>query len=308
MTFLRNIWADLVEKRLWPVAVVLLAGTIAVPVVFGKKAVDEPLPPAPVAGASAAGSDALVALDTSAGKVRVSKTAVNRNPFKQLFVPKPQEEDTTQEAPATKSADSGSSGSQGSGSGDSGGTQTTPQDTKPEKKPSLASYKVTLRFGQAGSMRTIRNIARLTPLPSVSDPFFVFLGVRDKGARVVFLISSDVTATGDGTCRPRKSNCETIELGEGDTEFFDLKTETGTEQYQMDIVRISKTTATSAGAAAKARARTSRAGAALLELAREDDEAPAALGAYRWDVDRGVLLPRAGAKDEGSKDEPASGG
>ncbi len=36
MTTLRNIWADLVEKRLWPVAVLLAAGLLAVPVVLAK--------------------------------------------------------------------------------------------------------------------------------------------------------------------------------------------------------------------------------------------------------------------------------
>jgi hypothetical protein len=50
--FLLDIWHDLRAKRLWPVAVVLLAGIIAVPFVLAKKA-EEPTvaPPAPAADA-----------------------------------------------------------------------------------------------------------------------------------------------------------------------------------------------------------------------------------------------------------------
>jgi hypothetical protein len=48
--FLLDLWHDLRAKRLWPVAVVLLAGLVAVPVVLSKKAeAPEVAPPAPTA-------------------------------------------------------------------------------------------------------------------------------------------------------------------------------------------------------------------------------------------------------------------
>src|ERR687892_1853820 len=56
--FLLDVWHDLRAKRLWPVAVVLLAGIVAVPFVLAKKA-DEPgvAPPAPAAEAEAPKAD-----------------------------------------------------------------------------------------------------------------------------------------------------------------------------------------------------------------------------------------------------------
>ena len=56
--FLTDLWHDLRAKRLWPVALVLLAGLVAVPVVLSKKA-EEPAvaPPAPAAKAEAPKSD-----------------------------------------------------------------------------------------------------------------------------------------------------------------------------------------------------------------------------------------------------------
>ncbi len=137
-------------------------------------------------------------------------------------------------------------------------------------------------------MKTINDIARLAPLPSASNPFFVFLGVKDQGETLVFLVSSDAKATGDGTCKPSASQCETIELKAGETEFFDVSTDEGIRQYQLDVISIRKVTTVSTGAAKKANARVSRAGADLLRAAGSDG---LALGAYRWAPDLGELLP-----------------
>jgi hypothetical protein len=51
--FLLNVWHDLRAKRLWPVALVLLAGIVAVPFVLAKKA-EEPSVPAPAPAAETA--------------------------------------------------------------------------------------------------------------------------------------------------------------------------------------------------------------------------------------------------------------
>src|SRR5687767_1012274 len=60
---LLDLWHELREKRLWPVAVVLLAGIVAVPFVLAKKA-EEPTvaPPAPAAEAEAPKGDGPAAL------------------------------------------------------------------------------------------------------------------------------------------------------------------------------------------------------------------------------------------------------
>ncbi len=290
MTTLRNIWADLVEKRLWPVALALLVAIVAVPVILAKK--PEPQQAAELAAATSVqktpDGETVVALDTSQTDITIH-AGDNRNPFKQLFVPKQKStsSDTATQASGgggDTTTDTGSSGGSGDSKTDSssGGGDTPAGET-------LTTYRVTLRFGQAGSMKTLQNVARLTPLPSATNPFFVFLGVKTGGDTLVFLVSSDAKGTGDGTCKPSKSTCETIELHVGDTEFFDLNTETGTEQYQMDIVSIHKLTATSSAAASRARARQSREGRALLEMAAEDGAIPDQLGAYRWDAARGVL-------------------
>src|SRR4051812_22892131 len=90
MTFLRNVLHDLVEKRLWPVAVALIVALVAVPVVLGGS--DEPVTPADDVAAVAPeqvppGSAEVVSLDQDIPTGKVSRTGKVRNPFKQQHVP-----------------------------------------------------------------------------------------------------------------------------------------------------------------------------------------------------------------------------
>jgi hypothetical protein len=286
MTFLRNIGADLVEKRLWPVAVALLVALVAVPTLLASSSSEKPDEPSAAVASAAADTAKAVTLNTKPVGRR-ARGGSSKNPFKQLFVPKV--EDVT----VTTAQSQGGDGASADNSPDTGGNKTggTPTNDDKSNKPksNTTVYRATLRFGQPGDMQTIADIARLTPLPSIENPFFVFLGVKEDGETLVFLVSSDAKATGDGKCVP-KATCETIEMKAGDTEIFNLTTDTGTvEQYQMDVVKVSKTEASSAKAARAARKRHSKAGAALLTVAREDSEQPDLLGRYKWDPKRGVL-------------------
>ncbi len=290
MIFLRNVWADMLEKRLWPLAVALLVGIVAVPTILAKKNqqhdTQQVVATASANQASNASGEAAVALDTSAAATaRRNHLGRQRNPFDQLFAPKVKV--TTSSSTAATSTPAGSPTTGGStGTGGGGGT------TKP--KPPVTTktaYSVSLHFGEAGAMHTIRDIPRLTPLPSAVDPFFVFLGVKDDGRTAIFLVSSDAKATGDGACKPSDNDCETIELKAGDTEFFDLTTDTGVQQFQMDVVSITKKTVTSTAAAKAAHARASQIGTGMLQEARKAGDLPVQLGWYRWDPAAGVLHP-----------------
>ncbi len=90
MTFVRNLLSDLVARRLWPVAVVLLAALVAVPVLL---AGDVEAPPAPQASAEPdLGSSPLVSVasDEPIG----GRTPIGRNPFAQKNVAPPAEVST----------------------------------------------------------------------------------------------------------------------------------------------------------------------------------------------------------------------
>jgi len=294
MTFLRNVWADMVEKRLWPVALVLALGIVAVPTVLTKKSAQhdqqQVLATAAVAHGEATQADNTLALDTAvSATARRDHLGRQRNPFVQLFAPKAKSTKTavvtTTGGAATGTGTGGAP--TGTGTGGSTGGTTTP----PKKVVTKKTYTVSLNFGQAGSMHTLHDVARLTPLPSAQNPFFVFLGVKDDGKTAVFLVSSDAKATGDGTCKPSASDCETIELKAGDTEFFDLTTDDGVQQYEMDVLSVKSKTVVSAAAAMASHNRASQIGTGMLREARKAGDLPVQLGWYRWDASAGVLHP-----------------
>src|SRR3954454_11894357 len=94
MSFLRNVLHDLVEKRLWPVAIALVAALVAVPIVLGGKSDAGTSTPPVVADASANGlanhRDAaraqVVSLEEQAAG-KVTRAGKVRDPFVQHHQP-----------------------------------------------------------------------------------------------------------------------------------------------------------------------------------------------------------------------------
>jgi hypothetical protein len=261
---------------------------------------DTPLPATSLQADAGKVSKAAVKVD--GGPAGDDRPGAVRNPFKQLHVPK---KPVAPAAPTTKtpaadqstgpsSGGSGGSGGSGSqptpapgGSGDAGSKPTTPAGDP------LDIYHLSLRFGRAEAtqLKTYHDVARLSPLPTADNPFFVYTGVLKDGKTAVFLLSSDATATGDGHCRPSAQSCQTIEVKEGDTEFFDLTVNGEAVQYQLDVVKVFKKGASTAAAAAAAYERHSNAGAGMLRKAhRVGSSAFKGAATYRWLPDSGVLV------------------
>jgi hypothetical protein len=234
-----------------------------------------------------------------------------RNPFKQLHVPKQStptasasSPDASDKTTTTSSGGSGSDGSQPSSSGnDSGGTGSGSGSTGSGSNGSsgsggssdsdpLDTHHLTLKFGRTdGEQKTYKDVARLSPLPSADNPFFVYTGVLKDGKTAVFLLSSDATATGDGHCKPSAKSCQTIEVKQGDTEFFDRTVDGQDIQYQLDVVRVFKKGEATAAAAAAANERHSNAGAKLLRAAHVNGSSAFKYAdSYRWLPDRGLLM------------------
>jgi hypothetical protein len=289
--FLRNVISDLVEKRLWPVAVALVAALVAVPIVLGGKS-DATTPPAAVADTAAASGATpapttaaqVVSLEAQAAGKQANDAAV-RDPFVQHHQAHATDAQIRASVKsmadalvsdlhpkrAASTASSTSSSSTGGSSpstasdtttaaGPGTGTTTTPTTTTTTPRKTATTWSVDLAFGESGAEKTYTNIARLTPLPSSDSPFFVFMGLSSDQRSAIFLINGDVVPSGDGHCTPSASDCQQISLQKGDTEFFDMQSGTaGVVQYQLDLKNIKKIT-TSEAKATTANARESKAG------------------------------------------------
>jgi hypothetical protein len=329
-THLHNLVRDLVESRLWPVAVLLVVALGAVPVLLSGG--DEPAKPAgatPTApatsGDAGTAQKAEVTLDTAV-PVERDRGPVARNPFKRPASARANEatapsagagaSTSTPSAPSSSGGGSDTTAATGAttSTGPTGYTGSTspatpaqtkpaaPEQTapktpaKPKAEDAQDTYHVDLKFGVNGAEpKAIEDVARLSPLPSLTDPFFVFLGVLETKAhqkRAVFLVSSDATPNGEGSCHPTKTDCESVELAVGQTAFFDYAAPDGTlTQYELKLTRIRKTAVHAEAKAAAAIARHSGAGAELLrDAAVRDVRAAAGARAYRYVPALGTLV------------------
>jgi hypothetical protein len=304
MSFLKNVLQDLVEKRLWPVAIALVAALVAVPIVLGGSS-PEAAPVTDVASLTTtnglenhrdvARAQVVSLEEQAAGKVQRSGKV--RDPFVQHHQPKVTKIVTT----AANTVSKALSGTTTSGTSSTGGTSdsstpttTTTTPTTTTKKPdstSVDTYRVKLSFGEVGAQKSYDNVARLTPLPSSDNPFFVYLGLADDQKSAVFLINADAVPNGDGSCKPSHDDCQQITLKAGDTEFFDLQSGTaGVVQYQLDLKSIKKYKAASKASAAKSHARESKAGREYLRQLVADD--PTALDSWNFSKSLGLLVQK----------------
>ncbi len=299
MSAITNLWRQLVQRRLWPVAILLVAALAAVPLALAQ----EPEPPAPApavvaqSGETALAVQPIVALATAADRSKRRKVlGAKKNPFglpKTEASPSATPPDSNGSTTAVEPSDSSSSAvvpasSSPSSPSTGGGSVPAPVATPAPRPRKYAMHELTVRFGDSGGTAVRTSLKRLQPLPSPETPVLIYLGVLKDGKTAVFLVDHGVSAVGDGDCRPTGDECETLRLKAGDTEFLDVVDEAGTvgAQFQLDLVKIHKSTTASASRAQAS----SKAGRRLLK-ARVSSDGPTG---YRWDAAAGALQRRQG--------------
>jgi hypothetical protein len=224
MNVVTNIWRQLVRKKLWPVAVLLLAALAAVPFLLAREpAAPEPL--APVAVSTEADdtiAEPIVAKVTAEDRDRRRRVlGVRKDPFAPAPPKKSKKTDdetNVVETPAPP-VDPGTGGGVETGIGGGGGGG----EPAPEKTYYDAGT-IVVRFGQASETGELTRFAipKFGPVPDDEFPLLVYMGLTKDGKKAKFLIDAAVEVDGDGDCKPHPGNCETIELAVGETEFLDV--------------------------------------------------------------------------------------
>lgn len=262
----RGLWEELVEKRLWPLAIALVVALVAIPVLLSKPAAEAPAPP-PVAPAAGGLSSPLAAFQpavTTEGR-KSSEIRKNLRHFrsKNPFSPKGSTF-TGSSAAGTATVASGSAGSLATVNGQttiSGGTDTsTTTGTSGSPAPATTptgstgspsgttgvtyyTYTADVRFGKTGAA-TAMTLTKFRALPSSKDPIVVFMGVRNDGETAVFLVSANATTTGDGTCSPSDDECTFLYLTKGDKRTIESVGQDGAVvDYDLELrdVNVKKT-------------------------------------------------------------------
>jgi hypothetical protein len=314
MSFLNPIITDLREKRLWPVALVLLAALVAVPVLLAGKSssAGSPTPtPAPV---TAPQMTALPAVSLKGEPAAAHLTGRGRDPFpgktskttRAATGPSP-----TASPGGGGSAGSGSSGASSGSSGSSGGSSsgsssssgagasttsptTTTSTPTPTPKPtpsgltSTESYDVSLGITNVfGGVNRLDPVTRLGALPSLQQPLLVELGVAKGAHRVLFGVLPGTEVSGAGSCTPGPLDCQILSLGKDQTETLSVPSFTGSAERVADfaVTGISVAHHPSAAAASRARRATSAQGQQLLRRANLS-----ALSLFRYEPSLGVIV------------------
>jgi hypothetical protein len=248
MTDLKQIVAELREKRLWPVALALLVALVAVPVLLSKSPSQTPVAALPQSAATAAPpATAVPAVSVQTAATRSNLKGRGHDPFRQQKLPTAGPKATTTTAPSTGTAAApagGSTASAGTGAAGSGSTSTGSSGGSPTSGtlPRVLYYRfaTSLSFGRVGGhRRAIKDVNKFTPLPSAANPVAVFLGLRNDARTAVFLLSSSASATGKGTCHPSRWSCTFLYVQVGQRELLLTQGEFGhIAQYELDLTRI----------------------------------------------------------------------
>ena len=276
MNVLNDTWRGLVERRLWPVALLLLAAAASIPFLIAK---DDPATPAsvaaPAASAETGGPAPSIVAVASTAQREIGRDVIGsrKDPFRPAVAAKKATAvetggaGGTAIAPVTEPSSGGGGGGGEAPAPSTGGgmTPTTPGvgiTPDPGKVYEIAALAV--RFGETSGAREVRTLRRLKALPSVAEPVLIYLGLKRDDKTAVFMVDSGAVAHGEGHCQPSDQNCQTIQIEVGETEFIDVADGDRTVRYQLDVLKVRRKRTTSAAAARRARLATASGGKTLL--------------------------------------------
>ena len=300
---LKRIASDLVERRLWPVAVALLVAIVAVPIVLGGGGeTASPAPVAPTAAQSPASKSLITVADTAATTPPSSRAGKIKDPF---YDPPeaPQETVAATSAPAPAApADGGGVPAPETPAAGPPAVE-TPVETPVEPAPTTTVtpaakgdyYRTVVRW-YADDSGKARPISRLTPLGGDIDTAALFLGVaKSSGTYAVFLLGPDATSTGEAACEDG-TDCRVIGLERGQSQRVTVPSPDGgaPRTYTLEVASV-RSVETDAATARRMRARVHADGRDVMRRMWQDGPTAAALGPIGYDQDAGLLVKRASA-------------
>jgi len=254
--FFLDLWLDLKDKRLVPVAILLLAGVIAVPLLLSNSKEQPPPPPVATTASVAPATPVIAAPDQTQVDSRLTVFSP-RDPFEPTGSTSTGTSSSgTSSGSATTTTTTTSSGSGGGSSSGGGTTGSQPSSgtgttgptgtTTPEVKTTLYTYNVDLKFGGAGDVKTYKDVKRLDLIPDASDPKIVFLGVTTTAKTAVFLIDASIGVdTGEGRCRPSADECTFLYLRPDADHDQATLTDSDGNVYHLRLLAINRVVVTS---------------------------------------------------------------
>jgi hypothetical protein len=233
-----NLYRDLRDRNLLPIAALLVVAIIAVPIVLSASSDTTPseASSAEIVPADAPEAQAVVLAENPGlrnYKQRLEELKA-KNPFAQQFQFSGLSQTTVESGAgdtgtvtsssgvptSSGSVDAGSSGSSSVSSGSTPSSEPTPtvdtdttsETTVEQAKPKFYTWKLDVRYGTPGNLKKRDNVKVLDLL----SPVGVFMGASFDAEKAYFFLSSDIaSASGEGQCLPTPTDCQFLSLEEG---------------------------------------------------------------------------------------------
>ena len=251
MNFFLELWHDLREKRLWPVAAGLVAAAVAIPAVMLKPASEGA--PVPVVSTPAPKVDTLPAVEVDDSPTHGSKleTFKQRDPFQPLADLKKAGTDPTTAGNTSGEGESSTTITSPAGSPSSGGGLPSPS-TSPLTTPSTPGsgtttpvkwfrYTADISFGEAGNEKTLKSVQDFTLLPDEKTAAVVFMGVSNDAKSAIFFVADPGFApSGEGECND-KEDCRFVKLSLGAKKNEETFTSLdGSVVYKLKLLELNR--------------------------------------------------------------------
>jgi hypothetical protein len=239
MSVVRSLLSELIERRLWPVAVGLLAALIAVPVLLSKPATEGSPPSQATPGSALLGSSSAKLLGETQPAVSVRSEGAFRKHVNRLARKNPFVQQATGAKPSSDAAvklpdSTTTTGTTPTTNGTT--TPTTNGTTTPTTK--IYRYEAKVKFGRIGSTKE-KSVDPGEFLPSKNNPVLLYVAASNSGDEALFVVTSGATARGDADCSPSDSDCQLLTMKKDNVEFIEVSVSQDTVvTYELELVDI----------------------------------------------------------------------
>jgi hypothetical protein len=252
--FFGDVVYDLRNRRLLPIAILLLVAMIAVPVLIARgssgSSSSSAQPSSASVGPAPETENAVISYNPPG--IREYKKRLNdlaaKDPFRQQFsqsaaasaasqlnstAPTPTQTGSTSSSSSTSVSVSPSTGSSSTGS------SSTPSGSKALRLRRYFHSVADLSVGEVGQPATRhKKIKSFTTLPGDTAPVLVYIGSTLDAKKAVFSVSKFVdNFTGPGTCGPSPGECTLLALTVGESEQLHYSVDGKTYQVTIHAIR-----------------------------------------------------------------------
>jgi hypothetical protein len=236
MSFVRNTFSELMERRLWPVAVGLLVALVAVPVLVSKPASESAPPSQAAPGSSLLGANSSKLLGETQPAVSVQSEGRFRKHVGRLARKNP----FIQQARSGGRSDSAQLPTSSTGGGTTPTSGSTPTTTTPTNNDNLKLYRYVakVKFGKIGATKE-KSVDPGEFLPSETNPVVLYIAATNDGSKALFVVTPGANARGDADCKPSTSDCQLLTMKKGNVEFIEVPvSEDEVVTYELDLDEV----------------------------------------------------------------------